>query len=122
VGVAGMSVVKEIEVNKIEDFEHWVDYLEKKEWDSIVVSKSGSDKILKFRGGPDNNRRFIRFIIHSWGVDRVRIYFSKDVLITDGVVTSGKMRVVINIEKFDNGVADIDVRVVKARCDLWFAW
>jgi hypothetical protein len=111
-----------VEVERIEDFEKWVEYLEKKEWDSIVISKSGNDKILKFGGGPDNDRRLIQFILYGRVVDRARIYFSKDVLITDGVVTADKMRVIINIEKFDNGVADIDVRVVKARCDLWFVW
>ena len=115
-----MTVVKEIGVNKIEDFERWVDYLEKKEWDSIAIYKSGSDKILKFRGGPDNNRSFIRFKLYGRVVDRVRIYFSKDVLINDGIVTFNKMSVIIDIEKFDNGVADIDVRVVKVGCDLWF--
>jgi hypothetical protein len=122
VGLEGMSVVKEIEVNKIEDFEEWVEYLEMKEWDSIAVSKSGSGKILTFRGGPDNNRRFIQFMLYGQVVDRVRIFFSKDVVITEGIVSVDKMLVVINIEKFDNGLADIDVRVVKARCDLWFAW
>jgi hypothetical protein len=115
-----MSVVKEIEVNKIEDFEQYLAYLENNVWDYISIARVGKDRLLDFRSRVDGDEKCFRFIFRGRGVvDRVRILCSKYVTILDGFLTFKEMSVVIDIEKFKNGVSDIDVNIVRVRDEWW---
>jgi hypothetical protein len=113
-------VDKVVEVNNIEDFEQYVVYLENNVWDYISIGRIGKDRVLDFLRRRGGNEESLRFIFRGRSVvDRVRILCSKYVLIFDGFLTFKEMSVVINIEKFRNGVSDIDVNIVRVRYEWW---
>jgi hypothetical protein len=113
-------VDKVVEVNNIEDFERYVVYLENNVWDYISIGSIGKDRLLDFLRRRDGNEESLRFIFRGRSVvDRVRVLCSKYLTIFDGFLTFKEMSVVIDIEKFSNGVSDIDVHIVRVGYEWW---
>jgi hypothetical protein len=109
-----------IDVERIEDFERWVGRLEGTEWDFIAVYPFGASRYLEFRRAGAGGREFIQFAFRGRSlVDSVRLYFSKYVVVEDGVVRFERMRVRIEIQKMRNGLFEIGVNVVEAWRCLW---
>jgi hypothetical protein len=106
-----------VEVDKIEDFEKWVERLEGTEWDFISVYSYGASKYIEFRRVYcAGESEFIQFVFRGKAVaDRIRIHLSKYIAIDDGVVWFDKMRVRIKIHKYGSIAADIDINVVEFR-------
>jgi hypothetical protein len=105
-----------IDVERIEDFEGWIERLGGAEWDFIATYPYGSGKCLEFRRARGGGREFIQFIFRSTApVGRVRLYFGEYVVVEDGVVGFEKMRVRVEIHKMRDGLVDISVNVVEAK-------
>jgi hypothetical protein len=106
-----------VEVDKLEDFEKWVERLEGTEWDFISVYPRGASRYIEFRRvSGEGEREFIQFVFRGRDVaDRIRIYWSRYITVEDGSFWFYKMRVRIKIDKSSSGSADIDISVVEFR-------